>query len=540
MEMSPYFSKRIFLFSFLVMAFTFSDAQNFTRQERKVWLKADKTFEFGDYLNARVLYESLHVLDSLNKEINYKIGLCNYELRNRADAKRFFKRVDHAEFPEVNFYLGKLYHLSRDFDKSIDCFTLYKNYKGDKEHTDREIDDLINKCITARLFELTPNTKVRLENLGMNINTEYPEYVPLIPAEENFLIFTSRRKNSVWLQTNQFGEYFEDIYMSEKSGGKWQPPLMLDTTINRAGHDACTGLSADGEKLLIYRTSEDQKSGDIFESLFINGRWTTAKKLGPNVNSSEYLEASACYSAEGEVVFFSSNRPGGFGGKDLYSVKRLPNGEWGIPFNLGAKVNTSYNEDAPFMHPSGNILFFSSEGHKNMGGYDIFKTTFDEFGNFSTPQNLGSPINKVDDDVFFVLNTNATTGYLSSEREGGFGSQDIYKVNFLDSVLPYNVHNIYVYDSLNKVIKKADITLQEPEGHGVYGIFKSNQNTGKILIISEPDKIYKMTISSDGYDPLVVSMALNFKGPGSFVLSKAKEGLDSMEEKMKKEKNSNK
>jgi tetratricopeptide (TPR) repeat protein len=524
METSHLLNKKAVLPFFIFLFSHLAGAQNFSRQDEKLWLKADKTFEFGDYMGALKMYGKLHIIDSSNKEINYKIGICNFEIKTlRSKALKYFIQLRPADFPEVNYYLGRLYHLLGNYESAIDCYKQYGKYKGVKEHTLKEINDLIEKSHTAQVFILQPDEKVQIQNLGNKINTMYPEYVPLIPADEDFMIFTSRRKNDVYPNTNELGEYYEDIYMSKRRAGVWQSPEMMDTTINTAGHDACTGLSADGEKLLIYRTSLDLKSGDIYESLYLDKKWTKAAKLGPNVNSNDYLEASACYSPEGEVVFFSSNRPGGFGGKDIYSVKKLPNGEWGLPFNLGPKINTEYNEDAPYMHPSGNLLFFSSEGHKNMGGYDIFKSSFDEYGNFNTPVNLGYPINKVDDDIFFVLNTNASTGYLSSEREGGYGSQDIYKVNFLDSVLPYKVHNLYVYDALKNVVKKSEVLLTDSASGKIYGVFKSNENTGKILIVSEPYKEYMLTITAPGYKKLVLLSEFNKASDSPYVLQLKKE-----------------
>ncbi|MFL5763599.1 MAG: hypothetical protein ACJ77K_06620, partial [Bacteroidia bacterium] len=189
--------------------------------------------------------------------------------------------------------------------------------------------------------------------------------------------------------------------------------------------------------------------------------------------------------------------------------RKLPNGSWGAPYNLGPTINTEYNEDAPFVHPVGNILFFSSEGHRNMGGYDIFKSTFDETGNFSEPQNMGCPINTVDDDIFFVLNTDASYGYFSSEREGGFGSQDIYSVYFPVNNIPLNVYNIHVFDESGAVLTNVDVLLTDMEKKSVYGMYKSNQNTGKVMVISAPDKIFRIAIQVPGYEPYISSVTLS-------------------------------
>ncbi len=324
----------------------------------------------------------------------------------------------------------------------------------------------------------------------------------------------------MWTQMDVYGDYFEDIYVSKRREGAWLIPEMLDTTINTAVHDACTGISADGEKMLVYRTSKDLLSGDIYESFLANGKWTAPQALGKIVNDPEYLETSACYSSDGNLIFFSSNRPGGLGGKDLYSVKKLPNGNWGAPFNLGPMINTPANEDAPFIHPAENSLFFSSEGHTNMGGYDVFKSNFDEAGVFSKPQNMGHPVNTVDDDVFFVLNTDASLGYLSSEREGGFGSQDIYTVFFPDNNVPLNVYNIHVFDESGAVINSVDILLTDMIKKSVHGMYKSNQRTGKVMVISAPETSYRIAIQCEGFEPYITNMTFNKENELIFTLKR--------------------
>ena len=201
---------------------------------------------------------------------------------------------------------------------------------------------------------------------------------------------------------------------------------------------------------------------------------------------------------DNNTIFFSSDRPGGYGGKDIYFMKKLSNGKWGTPFNLGPIINTPYNEDAPFVHPLNNTLFFSSEGHKNMGGFDIFKSNFSEEGNFTEPENLGCPINTSDDDIFFVLNKDGTVGYFSSEREGGFGSQDIYKASFVPALF-LNVYHATIVDKDNKSISKAELTLMDNATLKTIGVYNTNSQTGKALIISDP-KEYKLQIKAPGFE----------------------------------------
>lgn len=495
------------IFPVLLLLNIATAAQIKSRKDKKLYLKADNAFEYGDYFTALKLYKSLYPLDSTSKDINYKLGVCCFELKKfRGSAKSYFEKASADKYPETNYYLGILNHLQHNYERSVLHYHDYMHSTADnKEHSNKEIEDLIEKCHTANVLESTPDETVKIENLGATVNSEFAEYAPLIPADETFLIFTSRRKNPVYPSVDPLGDYFEDIYISTRKDSVWQLPTVLDTSINKAYHDAATGLSADGEKLLSYHTSPDHIHGHIYESKLIVNKWTDPVLLDANVNSADYVETSACYSPDGEMIFFSSNRPGGFGGKDLYSVKKLPNGKWAMAQNLGPEVNTVYNEDAPFVHPSEKVLFFSSEGHKNMGGYDVFKSLYDGQGSYTAPKNLGYPINTVDDDIFFVLNTDASIGYFSSQRSGGFGSQDIYKAFFEENNIPLFVYNVYVKDEKDEIINHVDIIVTDKEKKEVFGEYKSNPNSGKAIIISKPDKTYRITIQSKGYEPLVLN-----------------------------------
>jgi hypothetical protein len=483
-------------------------AQKGARLDKKLMAKAEKDFDFGDYMNAITDCEELFRQDSTNGKVNYMMGVCTYELKRYRDRSgKYLKKVSLKKFPEANYYLAELSHFSGNFDEAISYFTAYKKGKRlkIKDHTDKEIDDLIGKCSYAKNAKSNPRKDIEIINLGSAVNTSYPEYAPLIPADESFLIFTSRRPNTVYTNKDPFGDYYEDIYSSARTELEWQAPVILDTAINSDYHDAGTGISADGEKLLSYHTSPDHIHGHIYESSLIDGKWCHPYILNAHVNSEDYIETSACYSKDLDIIFFSSNRPGGYGGKDLYRVKKLPNGNWSAALNLGPKVNTEYDEDSPFIHPSGDLLFFSSQGHKNMGGFDVFRSYFDDTAHFSAPENMGYPLNTEDDDIFFVMNTDASTGYFSSKREGGLGSQDIYKVCFEENNVPLNVYNIHFRDEADSTIKQVDVILKEINKKEVYGIYRSNSQTGKMIIISKPKKNYRIEIKSAGYESLVIN-----------------------------------
>jgi tetratricopeptide (TPR) repeat protein len=481
-------------------------AQIDTRENKKLLFKADNKYDMGDYPHAFSIYKQLYPLDSTNQELIYKMGVCQFEdKKNRALSKRYFEKVNAEKYPETYYYLGRLSHTEGKFDKAIESYHAYvHHYEGENEHTIKEVEDLVEKSYFAMMQSKVANVDIKIENMGNVVNTEYPEYAPLLPTEENKLYFTTRRKNAMWKNdVDALDNFYEDIYVSEKKNGIWQAPSPMDTSVNTWWHDAGTGISSDGERLLIYHTSEDHLHGHIYESSYIDGKWTKPAPVHAHINSS-YNETSACFSPDGEMIFFSSDRPGGYGGKDIYSVKKAPNGKWAMPMNLGPAINTEYNEDAPFVHPHDSILFFSSEGHQNMGGYDIFKSGYDEAEHFTTPVNLGTPVNTVDDDIFFVLNASGSTGYLSSRREDSYGSYDLYAVNFAINNLPLNVYDIKVMDEKNNQLRKVEIRLTNEDKKELYGEFRSNPSSGKCIVISKPGRTYRIVIEAPGYEPLVM------------------------------------
>jgi len=516
LEMLRCCNKRLLALAIFLTTSLMLCGQITSHHAKRILFKANQKFDYGDYPHALTMYLDLLLVDSMDAELNYKIGVCMFEDKKiREQSKKHFEKTSITKYPETNYYLGRLYHSERNFDKAIDAFHSYMNYKKEKEHSVKEVEDLIEKCYYAKLqIQHATDNEIIVANMGDNINSEYSEYAPLIPAAEDALYFTSRRKNNTWNTVDALENYYEDIYVSYKNeDGTWKTPTMLDTVINSAYHDAATGLSADGEKILIYHTSEDHLHGHIYISELINGKWTKPHRLDANINSLRYNETSACFSPDGEMIFFSSDREGGYGGKDLYSIKKAPNGRWAKPMNLGPTINTEYNEDAPFIHPRDSALYFSSEGHQNMGGYDVFKSYFDEAEHFGTPQNIGFPVNTVEDDIFFVLNVSGSTGYISSSRKkGSYGAYDIYRVNFAINNAPMSVYTIHCVDAVsNSVIKKIEIVATDIEKKTLYGIFNSNQLSGKIILITKPNKEYTIAIQAPGYESLVIDNYLFYE-----------------------------
>jgi outer membrane protein OmpA-like peptidoglycan-associated protein/tetratricopeptide (TPR) repeat protein len=392
-------------------------------------------------------------------------------------------------------YLARAYHITYQFDTAI---TYYNKFLSMIDTTDKQtIKDTkreIQMCLTGKDLVANP-VKLVVTNLGDSINSAYPDYSPVVTADESEIIFTSRRAG----QKDGTGQYFENIYMAYNKNGQWGQAFNIGPPINNAGqHEATVGISPDGQTIFIYK--DDNGDGNIYTTHLNGTMWSTPEKLNDNIDS-KYWEPSASISADGQSLYFTSNRPGGFGGRDIYVSHLLPNGQWSKAQNLGPKINTEYEEDAPFIHPDGKTLYFSSTGHNTMGGFDIFSSTLDSNGHWSDPVNIGYPVNTPGDDIFFFPTADGKGAYYSSFKDGGQGEKDIYRITFpakkaealtvyrgviksaVDSSVPQNIE-----------IVVTDVTTGEQ-----VGVYHPNTATGRYLFILPSGKNYNITYNADGY-----------------------------------------
>lgn len=482
-------------FLILISASGFSQ-ESFTRQQKKMYEEADIYLEFGDYHTALERYEKLYKINSGISDLNLKIGQCLFNIKGRElQALDYFEKVKENEI-EALFFIARINHLKENFEPAISEFLLYKS-KSIRNIQDSLIEYYIEISQNAKKMIDNP-VNVSINNLGSNINSAYQDYVPLVSADESVLYFTSRRNGSTGNLKDPLDEYFEDIYVSRNENNHWTKAENIGLPVNSHTHDATVSLSSNGNTLIFYRTNEDLTAGDLYIAGLTDGQWSAPEKLSANINSEEYQEASACLSPDERTLFFSSNRTGGFGGKDLYRVTKLPNGSWSLPVNMGPGINSKYDEDAPFMHIDGKTLYFSSNGHNTIGGYDVFKTTL-ESDSLNDPQNLGYPINTVHDDIYFTLNASGTTAYYSTQKERGFGKQDIYKINLNGYDEGLTVIKGNVRDSITQTPLRAIISIIDEEFGDLQGIYYSNSSTGNYILTLEPGKSYQMVVEAEGY-----------------------------------------
>ena len=473
-------------------------------------------YKGGNYYAALPMYLDLYRLDSTNANTAYLVGDCYLRARSgKAKALPYLEKAsksisknykkdspDERNAPILAYkLLGDAYHIHSKFNQAILSYELYKKELVlDKKKDDVNLKDAnrkIEMCNTAKILVASP-LNVKITNMGKNVNSPYGDYSPVLTADQNTMIFTTRRKESTGGLISDDGKFFEDIYISNFVDSAWTTAKSIGKPIDTDGNEASVGISPDGQEILIYK--DDNGDGNIYSTSLDGDVWSTPVKLNSNINS-KHWEPSAFISADGHAIYFVSDRPGGFGGRDIYVSQKTTNGDWGTAVNMGSLINTPYDEDAPFIHPDGITLFFSSNGHNTMGGFDIFYSTLSDDGTkWQAPINVGFPINSPDDDVFYVVSPDKTTSYYSSFKEGGFGEKDNYIITFLNQTrAPLTLLKGVVKDFYGAVPKDIEITVTDNETGDVVGRYKTNSKTGQYLFILTPGKNYNIAYEAEGF-----------------------------------------
>ncbi len=496
--------KKIVFITSLICCFITYKAQSLVDQKK---LSRDAFFFYknGDFFSALKCYEKLIELNPKNDDAHVSAFICKTNLNYISDSLLPHEsRLKNAKGPDGKYCLALLSHSKKNFDEAENMLTTLKKKKFKNIYI--KSDDVnyqleVNR--NAKLMVSNPK-KIVIKNLGEKVNSSYPDYIPIASSDESVLYFTSRRKGGTTDKLDEYGYYYEDIYISRKQNQVWQKAENAGAPLNTEVNDACLSLSPDGFQILIYRKADGARGLLCISRLNEQGKWDNPKPLGPEVNST-FNETSACFTNDTSEIYFCSDRPGGYGGKDIYRIKKLPNGKWSAAYNLGPNINTSRNEESPFMHPDGSTFYFSSQGHNTMGGYDIFKSSYDAENNkFTKAENLGYPLNGVGDDMFFIVNVNAQKAYYSSHKNDGFGSSDIYEID-----TRFNENDLVVKNGVlfkDNILGKGKITLLDNETNKVTGIYNSNPRTGKFVMIISPFKSYKLIVQEEGYHPIVMDI----------------------------------
>ena len=447
-----------------------------------------------------------------NSNINYKLGLCylNSSLdRNKAlkhlliAEKNVSKRYDPFSSGETNapfethHYLGQAYHLNERFDEALMEYQHFKEEVSSK-HILFKKNEMYSTYSTNAKIEIAAKKNFKISSIGSPINSEFSDFSPVITADESALFFTSRRlrtdSNQVSNEFNfspQDGRHYEDVYVAYKNmkTGEWEEPQLMDFS-NPRSNQATISVSGDGQFLFIYKDNDgdgniyvsEREGFDYGELKYIGGENTEV-----DINTT-YWETHATLSADGKTLYFVSDRPGGLGGRDIYRSVKLPNNEWSKALNVGAPINSEYDEDSPFFHPDGKTLYFSSNGNQSMGGFDIFFSKKNVDGTWGNPFNMGYPLNTVGDDVYFSTTIDGKKGYYSSSHEGGLGREDIYSIKLDTAIIePVSILKGYI-DKGSEPELPAGITIWvtdlTEDGDPIK--YKPNRRTGSYIFALVP------------------------------------------------------
>jgi tetratricopeptide (TPR) repeat protein len=463
------------------------------RYHKNMLYEADLYYAQGDYYYAAELYQQLSQVEPDNGELLGKLGICYFNLPPfKEESLRYLELGAKNGDTESLYFLAKWKMAGYQFFDAIKLIETYEN-KADRMKTPAEIIHFKEQVYRAKDYMQTP-APVTVQNLGEQINSEHHDYAPVWDRSSNRLYFTSRRRMDDKSEKDFTEQFDENIYVVDLAIESNQVKPARDP-FNSRSNDAAVACSQDGTSMIIFRTSKNGFSGDLFLTERTGGEWSELEKLSDVINTKHH-EASATFgSRDGSVLYFSSDQPDGYGGKDLFKVQKLPDGSWGQAVNLGEKINTPFDDDAPYVAANGS-LYFASKGHENMGGYDIFCSKM-ENGEWQKPGNLGYPINTPGDDIFFVLDDTGNKGYFSSERAGGLGLQDLYEVSFDES------NAVIVKGSLTSqedgVPGNATVKLIDEDAGRLEGVFQADPQEGKFVLALNTNKNYLVRVEAEGF-----------------------------------------
>jgi len=415
----------------LLVVFTGNLFSQSFRNNQEQFLEAEYFLMFEDYRDALSIYKNINEAYPDNYNVIHRIGLCYLNLPGHKDKSIAFLEKA-ASNTAATYREGSLKHKTAPYSALFDLATAYRvNYKFDlaKETFRRYYetllpDDLENRNFIEHQIKVCDNAmeiidkpvEFRIKNMGELINDSNANYNPVFADNNNAMVFMSSLK------------FYDAVFIARKIKNRWSSSINITPEIQSDGDLFVSCLTNNGRSL--YFTKIVNEASYIYLSKYDETRWLPAKPLNKNINS-KYWDAHAFVFDDGKKIIFASDRPGGYGGLDLYVSKLNDNGEWGEAVNLGAEINTPFNEDRPFISRSGKKLFFCSQGHYNMGGFDLFSAKLAKTGNWENVTNLGYPLNTPDDNTFFMPDKEGRNGYISLDKQGeGFGKKDIYYITF--------------------------------------------------------------------------------------------------------------
>lgn len=518
--MKEFYKSRFFVVFFLSAFFCISIGAQEDFDPKEFFIEAESYFLFEEFPEALPLYQRILSKEPQNYNVMYKIGICylndpyqkHRSLKYLTEASEHinpkFKTNNYKEKqapPDVLYYLGQSHRVNGNIDEAIKYYTAFKNSVDPEVYNLDVVNAELASCEVAKKITKSP-VYSKKKNLGDMVNSRFADIRPVLSGDGKTLVFTREL------------QFYDAIFITTlDSNGTWSPPYNLTPDFGLDGNSYTTCISYHGDQIFVYRS--DNYDGNIYSSKRMGIRWQPLKKLNDNINT-KYWESHASISPDGQTLYFTSNRKGGYGGLDIYRSTLQSNGEWGEAINLGPVVNSAYNDDTPFISPNDNKLYFSSLGHDGMGGYDIFVTERIGADKWVKPVNMGYPLNTTDDDLFFAPVAVGEYAGLYSQyyQETTYGLMDIYWVEVYNDILPrtYTV--------------KGNVNAPNPElfaGGNLVASLVDNK-AGKIVAQTNIDSLggfaldapqgdYQLLVDGQGINPASVPVVLSLTQDNSDV-----------------------
>ena len=434
-----------------------------------------------DYLNAHLLLADLY---SDQDSVNLEIEQLSMAEKLTSDTLIFFR-------------LGEAYYKTGNYSEALQNYNKYSESKLIPEKRQFLLACKIASCEFA-INSIKNPVEFDPTNVGGEINSTDDEYWPTPSLDGKKLVFTRLIKDPDRLPQ-------EDFFVAEKDSGNWADVKAI-TEINTGDNEGAQSLSADSKILFFTACNRPDGFGscDIYFSRFINGKWTNPQNAGSPLNTSAW-EAQPSFSSDNKYLYFSSNRKGGFGKKDIWRAEFLGFSEtgkpmWKEPVNLGNVINTEEDEISPFIHANNRNFYFSSDGHIGMGGLDLFTAEIDESGKVENLKNMGYPINTNKDELGLTINSIGETAYFSSARDAGKGL-DIFSFNLDRGLQPSPVSYIKakITDKSTQQPIKASIDLADLSSKTPKDRVEAADENGEIMLCLPLSHNYSFTVSEPGY-----------------------------------------
>lgn len=461
-----------------------------------------------DYENALINFKKAYQIDSSSANINYQIGFCFLQSHTKKSfAERYFAKSikdinsnfsqdetqERSAPPLALLYYGRALHINYKFKEALIHFQLFKSIYA-KHHSQQQIVDFYEKQTLYAIDKTAVPLSTNIEKIMDSTSKEYETFDALSDVDDKTVIYTITKNMSMNDYEVYLNQDSETVFVSYKDlNGKW-----ISAGSSQKEVTSKVAHSKQEKKSTIELKALSEKNDNLYYNMWDGFTWGPLQEFGSDVNT-PFWEGQGYLNQTGNMLYFVSDRPGGFGGRDIYRCIKLPNGKWSKALNLGPTINTKYDEGGPYVHPDGLTFVFTSQGHQTMGGHDIFFSIIDSEKNFSLVENMGFPINTTDDDVFFVSSSDGKSIYFSSSKNSDLEKKDVYKMvisSHHDKPIAF-CKGLVIAEKGKTLPENIVILVSDREDGKIIGTYRPKKN-GTYITVLTPNKHYVFSYQVNG------------------------------------------